>query len=574
VTELGDRALAHRVAVENLGVIAASTIVLTGGWMAWPILNTDGNISLSQLIPAILLLVWAVLLQDLIDWNPTTRARIGGSLALIWPGLLAASLWNITAIPSWPFLGSLVTLGLAGFAYITSRRILIGRAEVVRYRGVMILVGTGLGGSLVLALEPPMMTMWIMILSLAIAATLGIKDWMGDAEMRHLRREYNQTIDRMEDELLILKSQGEPVDQAHSLFMRGKVEGHKDPEHGLKLLVIAQEELDRAMNFNEDLEIIRESSLHIIEGAEELNHSLKRPRKSFDLGDRERGFGALREAEALYRRAKTIAEEILEWWPKAELAIMKAGVAIGSTSGQEAERLREDLAEAKRQMEVEMPKEAWNLSHAIPEQVESLQQRGDEAGETLAETRIAIEAWPSPLSAGWRELLTKAEDSLAADDPSTAKGYADRVMRDIEAEKDAKQRLDQRLGDRSSLEKRWVELADAKVWSNRWDQIKQQSVDGHVIQADRDLSSFLQDLDQASSRRQETTDVLAFIRQEWSRLRRSLESSGIGAGDAERDAAEADLAGAISAFEAGDVDATVEALTKMESHLERAERRV
>ncbi|HJN55525.1 MAG TPA: hypothetical protein QF646_03960, partial [Candidatus Poseidoniales archaeon] len=475
MTELGDRALAHRVAVENLGVIAALTIVLTGGWMAWPILNTDGNISLSQLIPAILLLVWAVLLQDLIDWNPTTRARIGGSLALIWPGLLAASLWNITAIPSWPFLGSLVTLGLAGFAYITSRRILIGRAEVVRYRGVMILVGTGLGGSLVLALEPPMMTMWIMILSLAIAATLGIKDWMGDAEMRHLRREYNQTIDRMEDELLILKSQGEPVDQAHSLFMRGKVEGHKDPEHGLKLLVIAQEELDRAMNFNEDLEIIRESSLHIIEDAEELNHSLKRPRKSFDLGDRERGFGALREAEALYRRAKTIAEEILEWWPKAELAIMKAGVAIGSTSGQEAERLREDLAEAKRQMEVEMPKEAWNLSHAIPEQVESLQQRGDEAGETLAETRIAIEAWPSPLSAGWRELLTKAEDSLAADDPSTAKGYADRVMRDIEAEKDAKQRLDQRLGDRSSLEKRWVELADAKVWSNRWDQIKQQS---------------------------------------------------------------------------------------------------
>ena len=305
-----------------------------------------------------------------------------------------------------------------------------------------------------------------------------------------------------------------------------------------------------------------------------MNHSLKRPRKSFDLGDRERGFGALREAEALYRRAKTIAEEILEWWPKAELAIMKAGVAIGSTSGQEAERLREDLAEAKRQMEVEMPKEAWNLSHAIPEQVESLQQRGDEAGETLAETRIAIEAWPSPLSAGWRELLTKAEDSLAADDPSTAKGYADRVMRDIEAEKDAKQRLDQRLGDRSSLEKRWVELADAKVWSNRWDQIKQQSVDGHVIQADRDLSSFLQDLDQASSRRQETKDVLAFIRQEWSRLRRSLESSGIGAGDAERDAAEADLAGAISAFEAGDVDATVEALTKMESHLERAERRV
>ena len=574
MTELGERALSHRVAVENLGVIAALMTVLVGGWMAWPILNTDGNISLSHLIPAILLLVWAVLLQDLIDWNPTTRARIGGTLAMIWPGLLAAGLWNITAVPSWPFLGSLVTLGLSGLAYTTSRRILAGRAEVVRYRGVMILVGTGLGGSLVLALEPPLPLMWFMILSLAIAAGLGIKDWMGDAEMRHLRREYNQAIDRMEDELLILKSRGEPVDQAHSLFMKGKTEGHKDPEYGLKLLVVAQEELDRAMNFNEDLEIIRETSLQVVNDVEELNPSLKRPRKSFDLGDRERGFGTLREAEVLYRRAKSIAEDLLEWWPKAELAIMNASSAIGSTQGQEAERLREDLAEAKRMMEVEKPKEAWKISHAIPEQIESLQQRGDEAGETLLEARAAIEAWPSPLSEGWQELLTKAEEALAADDPSTAKGYADRVRRDIEAEMDAKQRLDQRLGDRSSIEKRWAELADAKEWSERWDRIKQQSVDGHVIQADHELSMFLQELDVSTSRRQETKDVLDFLQQEWSRIRRSLESAGIGAEDADRDAAEADLAAAISAFESGDVDATVDSMAKMESHIERAERRI
>ena len=574
MTELGERALSHRVAVENLGVIAALMTVLVGGWMAWPILNTDGNISLSHLIPAILLLVWAVLLQDLIDWNPTTRARIGGTLAMIWPGLLAAGLWNITAVPSWPFLGSLVTLGLSGLAYTTSRRILAGRAEVVRYRGVMILVGTGLGGSLVLALEPPLPLMWFMILSLAIAAGLGIKDWMGDAEMRHLRREYNQAIDRMEDELLILKSRGEPVDQAHSLFMKGKTEGHKDPEYGLKLLVVAQEELDRAMNFNEDLEIIRETSLQVVNDVEELNPSLKRPRKSFDLGDRERGFGTLREAEVLYRRAKSIAEDLLEWWPKAELAIMNASSAIGSTQGQEAERLREDLAEAKRMMEVEKPKEAWKISHAIPEQIESLQQRGDEADEALLQARAAIEAWPSPLSEGWQELLTKAEDSLAADDPSTAKGFADRIMRDIEAEKDAKQRLDQRLGDRSSIEKRWVELADAKEWSKRWDVIKQQSVDGHVIQADHELSTFLQELDVSTSRRQETKDVLDFLQQEWSRLRRSLESAGIRAEDTDRDAAEADLAAAISAFESGDIDATVDSMAKMESHIERAERRI
>ena len=574
MTELGERALAHRVAVENLGVAAALIIVLTGGWMAWPILNTDGNISIAHLIPAILLLIWAVLLQDLIDWNPTTRARIGGSLALLWPGLVAAGLWNITEIPSWPFLGSLVTFALAGFAFITSRRILSGRAEVVRYRGVMILVGTGLGGSLVLALEPRLLIMWAMILSLVIASVIGFRDWMGDTQMRLLRREFNQTIDRMEDELLILKSRGEPVDQAHSLFMRGKAEGHRDPEHGLKLLVVAQEELDRAMNFNEDLEFIREESLRIVEGVEELNSSLKKPRTSFDLGDRERGFGTLREAEQLYRRAKKIAEELLEWWPKAELAIMNAGVSIGSTIGQEAERLREDLAEAKRQMEAEKPKEAWALSHAIPEQIESLQQRGDEAGETLKEARTVAEAWPSPLSEGWADLLSKAEQALTAEDPSTAKGYADRVMRDIEAEKDAKQRLDQRLGDRGSLEKRWSELTDAKAWSTRWDLIKQQAVEGYVILADRELATFLQDLDVASSRREETEDVLDFIRQEWGRLRRSLESAGIGAEDAERDSAEADLAGAISAFEAGDLDATIEALTKMESHLERAERRV
>ena len=121
--------------------------------------------------------------------------------------------------------------------------------------------------------------------------------------------------------MLLLKSQGSAVDQAASLVMTAREEGHRDPNWGMRLLDEAEEDIERSLSLAGDVEAIKADSLDAVNKAEDIAPIVKRPRKAWDMGQREVELGSLREGEALFRQAKKRANEIIEWWEMAETAI-------------------------------------------------------------------------------------------------------------------------------------------------------------------------------------------------------------------------------------------------------------
>ena len=103
--------------------------------------------------------------------------------------------------------------------------------------------------------------------------------------------------------------------------MTAREEGHRDPNWGMRLLDEAEEDIERSLSLAGDVEAIKADSLDAVNKAEDIAPIVKRPRKAWDMGQREVELGSLREGEALFRQAKKRANEIIEWWEMAETAV-------------------------------------------------------------------------------------------------------------------------------------------------------------------------------------------------------------------------------------------------------------
>ena len=77
----------------------------------------------------------------------------------------------------------------------------------------------------------------------------------------------------------------------------------------MRLLDESEEDMERALSFADDVEIIRQDALTAVEAAELIAPTVKRPRKAYEMGEREVKLGSLREGEQLYRQAKKRASE-------------------------------------------------------------------------------------------------------------------------------------------------------------------------------------------------------------------------------------------------------------------------
>ena len=57
-----------------------------------------------------------------------------------------------------------------------------------------------------------------------------LSDWFGNDDQRGLRKQFDARLNKLEERILILRSQGAAVDQAASLIMTAREEGHREPE--------------------------------------------------------------------------------------------------------------------------------------------------------------------------------------------------------------------------------------------------------------------------------------------------------------------------------------------------------
>ena len=74
-------------------------------------------------------------------------------------------------------------------------------------------------------------------------------------------------------------------------------EGHRDPEWGMRLLDEAEEDIERSLSLAGDVDEIKADSLQAVETAENIAPIAKRPRKAWDMGQREVELGSLEKAK-------------------------------------------------------------------------------------------------------------------------------------------------------------------------------------------------------------------------------------------------------------------------------------
>ena len=567
--------------IERLSTICALFCLSGAVWLAWPVLKDAfaGDASLlSGLGMPVLVLLWGIVIQDLILDDPRARTRIGAASSIIWPVL---SMFSIRAFSTdlSSLLAALLFAGLGLAMYRSSAQTLRGGIDVLRFRAMM----TGIGGLTVLGMLIgdragqtwiDDMSDWghplLSILVLGHVAYL----WFAGDDMREERKMFRKELDSIENRLLVLRSQGAAVDQASSLVMTAKQEGHIDPLFGIRLLREASEDMERSLSLATDVDVVRREALLVIQDAEAMAPLAKRPRKSYEMGEREVTLGSLREAEVLFRQAKRRAQEIVAWWEMAEESIRVAEELLTGQSGANIEGLRQIIRDAKKQLEREAPKKAFELACVVPIQLQADGDARERAIEVLKDAAKALKSSDGFDTTELEQRLEHAEEALEAGDTGQSIGLAEGVIRVIQVEREAMEIVRRALRQRKKLIQRFETLEDAEDWNNRLKQVQQSADERQWSHAATLLERLTTDLDALGNEQDEAKALLDFVRQEWTVLRNQCDASSIPYSDEDMKQTEAALSIAEERLNAGQIEAALDQLGQADASMERLRRRV
>lgn len=443
----------------------------------------------------------------------------------------------------------------------------------MKYRALMGALGFVLSASLLTTISFSDISAFIQLGLCAIGLTLIVIDWFGKDENRPLRKEFDVRLNILENRILILKSEGSAVDQAASLIMTAREEGHRDPVWGMRLLDEAEEDIERSLSLAGDVEEIKADSLNSVETAEEIAPIVKRPRKAWDMGQREVELGSLREGEALFRQAKKRAGEVIEWWQKAEEAI-REGSALLAKSKHPQESLEELLADARKKLNAEKPKKAYEFAIVIPEQLSASGDAMVIAEKAVKEAARMLKSADGINKELLEERLDNAEVELEQGNHAQAKGLSDGIVREINAEREAMDDVRRALRQKVHLISRWSEREDSADWDSRLIEIET-SVDSlEWTHAATLLERLTKDLDAQGKASDEASELLNFVLDEWNVLRNQCDASGIKVDDEDRRSTDEAIGIATEAHKAGRIDESLESLGLADGFMEKLRRRV
>ena len=562
----------RRSQLETLGIVAALALVSSAAWYVWP--GVQSTVPLMPLLgPAIVLLLCALAMQDLVDFGPRHRSRLGAAAAIAWPPLL---LLGTRAFDNtgWVQLGDLLLLPLAAIAFEFSRVQLSGGIQALRYRGLMGATGGMVALSLVISegIESEQMMFGLVIVALALIRA-GL-DVFGSDKERPERRRFKEQRDKLEKRVLELRAQDIKIDQAASLFQAATEVGWNDPKEGLALLSTAADDIERTLALSSDIQDILADAMAAVEQAQDIAPESKRPRNCITQGEREMELGSLRDAEQLFRQGKKRAADIIEWWTPAEEAIAEGKRALDGCDGDQYEQVRRMLQDAEDALEREEPAEAAELASAIPQQVEAMGEAGEGADESLEEARRALEQAKGIDQDVFSDRIKQAEEALEAGQFSMARGLSDSVIREVTREREAMVEVQKALRQQKKLRARWEGRDDADDWENLLEGIKGARKEKQWSHAATLLERLTNDLDATQAAHSEATELLDFLQGEWRALRNQLESNGIKVDDAERHACEGTIGEAVASLGSGDVEACLAKLGEADTQMEALRRRI
>ena len=530
----------------------------------------DGSVELlPRMGPVIAMFVAALMLMDLIDHGPIERSRIAIASGLAWPMVIAMAIDSFGEGDR--ALASAILILVATSLLLHWRNALGGSLSTRRLRAFSGLAGTALGIAIVISLG-----LELLIAGVFAVACIGMvtPDLMAKDDVHDERKKFAKELDDAEARMLELRSKNSGLEQASSLIQQAREAGWKDPAHGMVLIEEADREAKRIMEMAVDIDAIRRDSLSEVEKAEEIAPVVQGPRRAFTMGDREAGHGSLREAESLYRLAKTKAGAIEEYWQDATDSIASAEKAIAAKSGSASDSVRGILTAAKEAMDAEEPAEALHIASSIPAHIESLEASSGEAEVAIADAEAALQSAEGELPLANVERLAEAKEAFAKGDVPLAKGLADSLTREVRETSDAMQEVQRALRQKKQISARFPSGQASQVWRSRLEEVETAASSGAWVNASQSLISLTDDLATYESEASEAKELLDFVQSEWSELRRRLDSSSIAPTDESRRATEAAVNEATQALDSGEIQDCLTALGNADELLEGLRRRV
>ena len=565
--------------LEKLVAISAISILLAAIWLVWPTLSAaakgEGGL-LNGLGMPILILTWGLMVQDIGLTSPSARTRVGASATIAWPVLLMIASKELTSTISLDIVGPILVGVVAVSCFCYSRIVLSGGLDVQRFRSLMTGVGTIAGFSIFIGTIPePGTTIWLAnigVLSIGGISTVTI--WFSGDEHKPLRKEFRKRLDNLETRILVLRTENAAVDQASSLIMTAREQGHSDPELGMRLLDDAEEDIERSLSLAGDVQVVKADALSSVEQAENIAPTAKKGRKSFEMGLREIELGSLREGEMLFRQAKKRALEVIEWWSKAEDAIVEASRQLEGKSGENVNHLHEMLADAKKKLVAESPKKAYEYAFTIPAQLAAGDDALGRAAESIKEAERQLSQSDGLDLTELNRRLTNAVESLEAGNASQAVGLADGIARSIKAEREAMDDTRRAIRQKKKLIKQFETRQDKAVWQSKWDDIIAAADSKQWSHAATLLERMTSELDKESKAIDDAKELLEFVIEEWQVLRNQCEAAMIKSDDDERVKCEAAVSTATDKLGVGAVDDCLEQLSIADDMMEKLRRRI
>jgi len=558
----------HRSRVEKVAMTGTLLLIASAGWWLFPAM--DGSVELlPRMGPVIAIFVAALMLMDLIDHGPVERSRIAIASGLAWPMVIALAIDSFGAGDK--ALASAILIIVATILLLHWRKALNSSLSTRRLRAFSGLAGTALGIAVAISLD-----LELLIAGVFAVACFGmiIPDLLAKDDVHEDRKKFANELDAAEARMLELRSKNSGLEQASSLIQQAREAGWKDPARGMVLIEEAEIEAKRIMEMAVDIDAIRTDSLSAVERAEAIAPVVQGPRRAFEIGDREAGHGSLREAENLYRLAKTKAGTIEQHWQAAVESIATAEKAIAAKSGPTSDAVRGILTAAKEAMDAEEPAEALHIASAIPAHMDSLESSTDEAEKAIADAEAALESAEGGLELANAERLAEAKEAFAMGDAPLAKGLADSLAREVRETTDAMQEVQRALRQKKKISSRFPMGQAKQSWQVRLAEVESAASSGEWATASLSLTSLTNDLAVYESEVNEAKELLDFVQSEWSELRRRLDSSSISPTDESRRATEAAVNGATQALESGEIQECLTALGKADELLESLRRRV
>ena len=512
--------------------------------------------------PMVILFSSALLLRDLVYFGPKERSRISAATNISWPSIWAFAILtygsedqNIAAV-----LLFLVAIFLLWF----TNQQLGGTIETRRWRGLTSIAGLAIAMAVLASLSDDLI-LWAIVA--VPSCYIMIPDLLAKDDDHEARTEFAVLLKQVESRVLALRENSSGMEQVSSMLKIAREEGWGDPQRGMDLISQAENELDRITAFSGDLEAIRADTLEAVERAESITIEASGPRKAFDLGDREADLGSFREAELLYRRAKSKSEVIEKHWQDAYDSIASSEAAIANHSGHQAEGVIAILNSAKEAMEAEDPVGALHIASSIPAHIESMGSTDEAATKSLSDAEHVVAAAEGDIQIATKDRLEQARNAMKSGDSALAKGLADSVLRDVRATSEAMQEVQRALRQKKQIEARFPEVSK-QDWSGRLQQVVESADSGDWVNAAELLQSMTSDLQAHEHSISEASELVRFVEEEWKTLRTKLDSAGIGPGDLSRMEAEKTVANASAALSSGDIETCHAALASAGEYLE------